>query len=86
MRVAWLDRLNVSEQPSLPEVAIALADEGVPLACIARATRIPSDELRDHLLEAREAGRLIDLPRHDWAPHNAPECGERWLTSATSKK
>jgi hypothetical protein len=68
LRVAWLDRLK--QAPEASEIAIRLADEGVPLCAIARATRIPSDELREQLQTAREAGRLIELPAHDWPPHD----------------
>ena len=50
------------------EFAIRLADEGVPLRAIARAIRIPSEDLRLHLIEAKDDGRLIDLPRDDWPP------------------
>jgi len=50
------------------DFAIRLADEGVPLRAIARATRIPSEELRLTLTEARDDGRLIDLPKEDWPP------------------
>jgi hypothetical protein len=52
----------------LPDIAIRLADEGVPLRAIARATRIPSSELREHLQTAQSEGRLIDLPQEDWPP------------------
>jgi DNA-binding response OmpR family regulator len=45
-----------------------LADEGVPLRAIARATRIPSPDLRERLLEAQSDGRLLSLPRDDWPP------------------
>jgi hypothetical protein len=51
-----------------PDIAIRLAAEGVPLCAIARATRIPSAELREQLEAAREEGWLIELPCHDWPP------------------
>jgi hypothetical protein len=69
MREGWLARLR--PEPRLSEVAVRLADEGVPLQAIARATRIPSDELREQLQAAQEDGRLINLPAHDWPPHDA---------------
>ena len=53
--------------PSI-DLAVALADEGVPLRAIARATKIPSEDLRLTLREAKEDGRLVDLPRDDWPP------------------
>jgi DNA-binding response OmpR family regulator len=43
-----------------------LADEGVPVRAIARATRIPGEAVYDILKTAIEEGRLIDLPRDDW--------------------
>jgi hypothetical protein len=50
------------------DFAVRLADEGVPLRAIARATKIPSDDLRDALSEAKREGRLLELPRDDWPP------------------
>jgi hypothetical protein len=35
-----------------------------------RAIKIPSSELRVQLEAARGEGRLIDLPPHDWPPHD----------------
>ena len=49
-------------------IAVRLADEGVPLRAIARATNTPSDQLRTKLREARDEGRLLDLPKEDWPP------------------
>lgn len=57
------------ESSLLPiDVAVRLADEGVPLRAIARATKIPSNDLREQLHEAQTTGRLLDLPRDDWPP------------------
>jgi DNA-binding response OmpR family regulator len=50
------------------EMAVRLADEGVPLRAIARATKIPSDDLRQTLHEAKLEGRLLELPHDDWPP------------------
>jgi DNA-binding response OmpR family regulator len=49
-------------------IAVRLADEGVPLRAIARATNTPSDQLRAQLRAARDDGRLLDLPKEDWPP------------------
>jgi hypothetical protein len=57
-----------SDAAVVPNIAIHLAAEGVPLCAIARATRIPSAELREQLEAAREEGWLIELPCHDWPP------------------
>jgi hypothetical protein len=52
---------------SLESIAVALADEGVPLRAIARVTRIPSADLRERLRDARDNGDLIALPSaEDW--------------------
>jgi len=50
------------------QVAIRLADEGVPLRVIARATHAPSECIRECLYAARDNGTLVDLPREDWPP------------------
>lgn len=50
------------------DLAIRLADEGVPLRAIARAVDVPSESLRDQLYKARDDGRLIELPKEDWPP------------------
>jgi DNA-binding response OmpR family regulator len=54
--------------PSLDIVAVALADEGVPLRVIARATKISSELLRARLRDAKTEGRLVELPQDDWPP------------------
>lgn len=50
------------------DFAVRLADEGVPLRAIARATNISSEDLRESLTTAQSEGRLIELPRDDWPP------------------
>jgi Transcriptional regulatory protein, C terminal len=50
------------------DFAVRLADEGVPLRAIARATKIPSEDLRLQLHEAQLDGRLLELPHDDWPP------------------
>ena len=50
------------------DFAVRLADEGVPLRAIARATQVSSDILRDQLAMAKEEGRLEVLPHDDWPP------------------
>jgi hypothetical protein len=52
--------------PTLDTIAIALADEGVPLRAIARVTKIPSSDLRERLAEAKDVGSILELPREDW--------------------
>jgi len=50
------------------DAIVRLADEGVPLCAIARATGTPSDLVREQLTQARDDGRLLDLPKEDWPP------------------
>jgi DNA-binding response OmpR family regulator len=50
------------------DIAIRLADEGVPLRAIARAIKVSSSLLRELLHTAQSDGRLLDLPRDDWPP------------------
>ena len=57
----------VSTPPSV-DLAIRLADEGIPLRAIARATLTPSAAIRDTLYQAKDEGRLVALPREDWPP------------------
>jgi DNA-binding response OmpR family regulator len=52
----------------IPDIAIRLADEGVPLRAIARAIKMSSDQVRERLQMAQAAGRLLDLPHDDWPP------------------
>lgn len=47
---------------------MCLADEGVPVRAIARATHTPSEEVYDVLKGAVEEGTLIELPQSDWPP------------------
>jgi hypothetical protein len=48
------------------EIAVRLADEGVPVCAIARAVSVPSERLREQLHAAQNDGRLITLPKEDW--------------------
>jgi hypothetical protein len=50
------------------DFAIRLADEGVPLRAIARAVNLPSAAVREELCQAKNDGRLLELPREDWPP------------------
>jgi hypothetical protein len=60
--------LDAAVDRSIPDIAIRLADEGVPLRAIARAIKVSSDVVRERLQMALATGRLIDLPREDWPP------------------
>jgi len=50
-------------------VIIALANEAVPVAAIARSFEISSSDIREMLEAARAAGRLIEMPIADWPPN-----------------
>lgn len=53
---------------SLEEAMVSLADEGVPVRAIARATHTPSEEVYEVLKDAVQDGELIELPQSDWPP------------------
>jgi hypothetical protein len=53
---------------SLEEAIVSLADEGVPVRAIARATHTPSEEIYGVLKEAIGEGKIIELPQSDWPP------------------
>lgn len=59
--------------PLIPEplfsLAVAMADEGVPVRAIARVVKHPSDEVRAALEEAVIDGKIVEVPRDDWPPH-----------------
>lgn len=48
------------------DIAVRLANEGVPVRAIARAVQAPSADIRVHLESARAHGDLIDIPCDDW--------------------
>ncbi|HVY56696.1 MAG TPA: helix-turn-helix domain-containing protein [Xanthobacteraceae bacterium] len=54
--------------PRDDHVVIRLADEGVPVAAIARAIMRPADELRPVIANAVERGYLVAMPASDWPP------------------
>jgi hypothetical protein len=52
----------------IQDIAVRLADEGVPLGAIARAIEVSSEDLRERLVAAKARGALIELRREDWPP------------------
>ena len=62
--------------PSLPADApidafttntvVRLADEGVPVRAIARATKLSSEDIRDLIHTATDLGQIVGMPRDDW--------------------
>lgn len=51
---------------STTAVAVRLADEGIPVRAIARATRIPSEDIYEMLHEAIASGAIVEMPKDDW--------------------
>lgn len=49
-------------------IAIRLADEGIPVRAIARATSIPSEEVYSTLRDAIACGTIVEMPKDDWPP------------------
>lgn len=53
--------------PTYRHVAVRMADEGIPIAAIARVLKRRFDDVESTLKEAIEASELIDLPRSEWS-------------------
>ncbi len=53
---------------SVIETAARLADEGLPIAAIARSLKVPAQDVRDILRDALGEGVIVELPREDWPP------------------
>lgn len=49
-------------------IAVRLADEGVPTRAIVRALMITYDDVVEALKAAKERGMILNLPRDDWPP------------------
>jgi hypothetical protein len=61
--------IPVDEQPLDPVLAgivVRLADEGIPVRAIARATKVESECIRDTLHTAIDLGQLVGMLRDDW--------------------
>lgn len=48
------------------DIAVRLADEGIPVRAIARSVRIPSEEVYELLRDAMASGAIIEMPKDDW--------------------
>lgn len=59
---------QAAELRTSAEIAVALADEGVPVRAIARSIKVPGEDVYDLLKGAIDMGRLLELPRDDWPP------------------
>lgn len=58
-------------RPLFDAVAVRLADEGIPVRAIARATALPSEEIYSTLRDAIARGSIVEIPRDDWPPGSA---------------
>lgn len=53
---------------AISQIAVRLADEGVPVRVIARSLRVPGADIYTVLKEALDGGFLVELPKDDWPP------------------
>lgn len=53
---------------TIEDTMAGLADEGVPIAAIARALKTPSADVREVLHDAAAAGKIFAVPKEDWPP------------------
>jgi hypothetical protein len=59
--------MDAQEVPHpMSAVIIRLADEGIPVRAIARATKVPSDEVYEALNEGISLGAILEMPKDDW--------------------
>lgn len=54
--------------PQATSVAVAAANEGIPVAAIARILREPMGDVYELLNVEKSRGSIADLPRADWPP------------------
>jgi len=59
---AWLN------DEVLRPIMVRLADEGVPVSAIARAMRVPREDVHETVGQALSAARLLESPPADWPP------------------
>lgn len=57
-----------SQTSLLQAIAVRMADEGIPVRAIARAVRIPGEDVYNILREAITTGTIVELPKDDWPP------------------
>jgi hypothetical protein len=60
--------LATADPTARTQVLVRLADEGIPIAAMARAFKRPFDEITNLLKEARLSGKILVLPAADWPP------------------
>jgi hypothetical protein len=55
-----------ADQTLTVNTVVRLADEGIPVRAIARATKLSSEEIRDIIHTATDLGQIVGMPRDDW--------------------
>lgn len=60
-----MDAITAPPSP-IDAIIVRLADEGVPIRAIARATAVASSDLYETLREALQGGQILELPKDDW--------------------
>lgn len=73
--------MNAQPSPSSFDVAVRLADEGIPVLAIARATKLSSADIYQALRDAVSRGSILEMPRDDWPPGSRR--GDRVLLAGT---
>jgi hypothetical protein len=55
-----------ADQTLTMNTVVRLADEGIPVRAIARATKLSSEDIRDIIHQATDLGQIVGVPRDDW--------------------
>lgn len=66
-----MNAMATIEQPApvnISDLAVRMADEGVPVRAIARSLKTPSDDIYLYLAEAKDQGKIVSIPKDDWPP------------------
>jgi DNA-binding response OmpR family regulator len=61
-----MDALSAEPIQSSIAIAVRLADEGIPIRAIARATSLSSADIYELLRDAVASGTIVELPQDDW--------------------
>lgn len=59
---------NTGIPVSTATIATRAANEGVPIAAIARIVQMPFESVSQHLQGALACGRICEMPKPDWPP------------------
>lgn len=58
--------------PALVPIAVAAANEGIPVAAISRIIQTPLDDVYETLNDEKSRGSIVTMPRPDWPPGSRP--------------